>query len=106
TEVGNRFQIIGALFLSKHAVQVTANGYVPAVACNLANMIKMINQFFQIYSFLTGIGSPPDPIVSQHPGIQSSSDYSTPVYKRGNLTVLQLALVVDQASTIVMTGPD
>lgn len=47
-QVGNRFNVSGALLFAKGAVQVCPNGHMAGIPSQLANMVHVVDHLFQV----------------------------------------------------------
>src|SRR5438105_9461615 len=105
-EIGDRFQIIWTLFFAKTSIKVRANSNVIHIACQLANMINVVDNFFEITIHFSRHGLPTDPIWYQHPRVKCRADHRISFDQHTDLIVAELPVVIHECTTIIVTGPN
>src|SRR5205823_14157576 len=103
-QIGNRFQIRGALLSSKSAVQIAANADVPAVAGQLTDMIDVIHDIRQRDRLARRLPALPAGI--EHPGIQSCADHRITLNEKFDLLIRESAITRNQRAAAIVTGQD
>src|SRR5690606_5106074 len=103
---GNGFEVVGRLLFPEHAVQVTADGNMVCVSCNLADMIVVVNNGLKGCPVVEGIRFAPDPIGHNHPDVQGTTNYGIPLNQTADLVVVQLALVRNDGTAVMMARPN
>src|SRR5690242_19562645 len=104
-EVSNRIEIIGSLVLTECTVQVGTDTDMQCVSSQLANMVKVIHEYFKIATHFLRIRftalAPP----YHHPSIQRPSHHGLALQQFLYLRVAVLAIMIVQRSRVVMASP-
>ena len=105
-EVGDGFEVVGALFAAEGAVEVGADADVEAIASELADMVEVVDQHFEVAIHAPGIGLAAHPAGNHHPGIEGATDYRSTLNQSTDLVIAELAVVINERPAIVVARPN
>src|SRR5262249_18420485 len=103
-QVGNGVEVPRRLLAAKAAVEVGADGRVPAVGGDVADAVDVIDDVLQPDADVLGPGLAAHPAGHHHPGVQGAADDGAAADEPADLLVGQLALVGHQGPAVVVAG--
>ncbi len=103
-QIGDRVQVRGGLLASKAPIEVAADRRVLAVPCKLADVIDMIGNMRERHALVVLCAA--CPAGAQHPVIEGNPDHPVARDDGVDLLIVQLALMGNQCTAIIMAGKD
>lgn len=104
-EVGYGLEVVGALFAAEGTVEVGANADVERVAGELADVVEVVDERFEVAVHDVWSGLSAYPVGYHHPSVEGPTDDGTAVDECFDLFVAELAVVVNQGADVVVAGP-
>ena len=101
-QVCNGIKVSGGLFPPEAAIQVTANGGVPAIPRKLANMVNVISNMSERDPLV--VFGAARPARAQHPIIKRNADHARARDNGVDLFIVKLTLVRNQRAAITVAG--
>jgi len=104
-QIGDGVEICRGLLAPKSAVQVRANAAVEGIAGDLADVIDVVNDSFQLQPGRLRRGLAPNPARNHHPRVEDRADDGATFHQDADLVIGKLAVMLDESATVGMTSP-
>src|SRR3546814_357056 len=105
-EIGHGVHVPRRLFGAKDAVEVTADGNVMAIACDLADMVPVVDKLLHPDIELPRIGDGVNESDVHRPTVEHTADHCAAGNEHSDLFVAQLSLRRSNLPHIMVTGPN
>ena len=104
--VGDRIEIFRRLLFAEASIEVRADAAVLGIAGELANVVDVVDQFFERDIRLFGFGHADRPAGGDHPRVEDRTNNGTAFDQFLELVVIELTVVGGDRPAIVMAGND